>query len=255
MKVNNFTVVESVYGKFVVARHCDFQAEALIKTGRTHIETELENIFVIVDLLPDQAIIVDGGANIGFFAIPVAQRVQDRGSRVIAFEPQRELFYALAGTIVLNDLSNCWVHNLGLGDRASQAQMPPVNYGAQGDYGTVNLELVDTKIPKCYYSTNTVDIVTIDSMNLPRLDFLKLDVEGYELEALAGARNTLTQHRPCVWVEYFKNDDFEGQFKIKSALSYLDNYAFLIMDYQNMMCVPREFVEQHNLVTNNLEEI
>ena len=35
LSVNNFVVIESVYGKFIVNRHCDFQADALIKTGRT----------------------------------------------------------------------------------------------------------------------------------------------------------------------------------------------------------------------------
>ena len=45
MKVDNFVVLESVYGKFIVPRTCLFQAEALVKTGRTHIESELSNIF------------------------------------------------------------------------------------------------------------------------------------------------------------------------------------------------------------------
>ena len=39
--VNNFTVIESIYGRFVVNRHCKFQAEALIKTGKPHIQDEL----------------------------------------------------------------------------------------------------------------------------------------------------------------------------------------------------------------------
>jgi hypothetical protein len=40
-KVNNFAVLESVYGRFVVNRHCAYQAETLIKTGYPHIEPEL----------------------------------------------------------------------------------------------------------------------------------------------------------------------------------------------------------------------
>jgi hypothetical protein len=43
-KVNNFTVIESVYGRFVVNRHCQFHAEYLIKTGRPHIQSELNKI-------------------------------------------------------------------------------------------------------------------------------------------------------------------------------------------------------------------
>ena len=44
MKVDNFLVLDSIYGKFIVPRTCLFQAEALVKTGRTHIEDELSNI-------------------------------------------------------------------------------------------------------------------------------------------------------------------------------------------------------------------
>ena len=64
------------------------QAEALAKTGKTHIEAELAKIFVLVDKLPGDAVVVDGGANIGFFSIPVAQRIKSRGGRLISFEPQ-----------------------------------------------------------------------------------------------------------------------------------------------------------------------
>jgi hypothetical protein len=73
-------------------------------------------------------------------------------------------------------------------------------------------------------------------MLLPRLDFFKLDVEGYEIPALTGAIGTIKQHRPWIWVEYF----ITGVEPIKHALRDLDNYSFFIMDYQNMLCVPKE---------------
>ena len=50
MAVDNFVVLDSVYGKFIVPRTCLFQAESLVKTGRTHIEDELNNIFAIVEI-------------------------------------------------------------------------------------------------------------------------------------------------------------------------------------------------------------
>ena len=77
--VNNFTVIESVYGKFVVNRHCTYQAEALIKTGRPHIENELRKILIIVDSLPRECIAVDAGAKIGLLSIPIARSLKGRG--------------------------------------------------------------------------------------------------------------------------------------------------------------------------------
>jgi hypothetical protein len=81
-----------------------------------------------------------------------------------------------------------------------------------------------------------VDVTSIDAMALPRLDFFKLDVEGYEIPALTGALDTIKQHRPWIWVEYF----ITGVKPIKQALASIDNYEFFIVDYQNMLCVPKE---------------
>ena len=116
MTVDNFVVLDSVYGRFIVARTCLFQAEALVKTGRTHIESELNNIFAIVDTLEPGSIIVDGGTNIGFFSVPVAHRTQGRDISIIGFEPQRQLFQALGGSLVLNGYDHVFLHNVGLAD-------------------------------------------------------------------------------------------------------------------------------------------
>jgi hypothetical protein len=87
-------------------------------------------------------------------------------------------------------------------------------------------------------NTRIVNTVSIDGMNLPRLDFLKLDIEGHELPALQGGINTFKQHRPWIWVEYA----ITGAEAIKDSLSTLSNYQFYIVDRQNMICVPEERV-------------
>ena len=236
MKVDNFVVLESVYGKFIVPRTCLFQAESLVKTGRTHIEDELANIFAIVDTLPADAIIVDGGANIGFFTIPVANRTQGRGTRIIAFEPQRQLFQAQGGSLALNGYNHVNLHNVGLASDPGIAQLPKIDYSVAQDFGTVKLSGDTTVDEDGWMSDRVVDITSIDAMDLPGLDFFKLDVEGYEIPALTGAINTIQKYRPWIWVEYF----ITGADVIKESLIELDNYEFFIVDYQNMLCAPKE---------------
>jgi len=249
MKVDNFVVLDSVYGKFIVARTCLFQTEALVKTGRTHIESELANIFAIVDTLPTDAVIVDGGTNAGFFTIPVANRTQDRGTRIIAFEPQRQLFQAVGGSLALNGYRNVFLHNVGLGAEPGIAQLPAIDYSVAQDFGTVQLSNDATVEEDGWMNDRVVDITSIDAMALPRLDFFKLDVEGYEVPALTGALNTIKKHRPWIWVEYF----ITGADAIKQTLSSLDDYAFYIVDYQNMLCAPREKLAQ--ITTVGLQEV
>jgi FkbM family methyltransferase len=236
MNVDNFVVLDSVYGKFIVARTCAFQAEALIKTGRTHIESELNNIFAIIDTLPNDAVVIDGGANIGFFTIPVAHRTQNRGTRIISFEPQRQLFQALSGSLALNGYSHVYLHNCGQGTEPGLDQLPVIDYSIVQDFGTVQLSDKTTVAEDGWMNNRVVDITSIDAMLLPRLDFFKLDVEGYEEAALTGAIETIKKHRPWIWVEYF----ITGTDAIKQTLADLDDYEFLIVDYQNMLCAPKE---------------
>jgi FkbM family methyltransferase len=236
MAVDNFVVLDSVYGKFIVARTCLFQAEALVKTGRTHIESELNNIFAIVDTLPTDAVIVDGGANIGFFTVPVAHRTLGRGTRIVSFEPQRQLFQALGGSLAINGYDHVYLHNCGLGAEPGIAQLPAVDYSVAQDFGTVSLSDETTVDEYGWMNDRVVDITSIDAMTLPRLDFFKLDVEGYEVPALRGALETIKKHRPWIWVEYF----ITGVDTIRQTLVDLDDYAFFIVDYQNMLCAPRE---------------
>jgi FkbM family methyltransferase len=236
MSIDNFVVLDSVYGKFIVARTCSFQAEALVKTGHTHIETELNNIFALVDTLPNDAVVVDGGANAGFFTIPVAHRTQGRDIRIISFEPQRQLFQALGGSLALNGYDHVYLHNCGLGAEPGIAQLPAVDYSVAQDFGTVSLSDETTVDEDGWMNDRVVDITSIDAMDLPRLDFFKLDVEGYEVSALTGALNTIRQHRPWIWVEYF----ITGVEPIKQALCSVPDYDYYIADYQNMLCVPQQ---------------
>ena len=249
MTIDNFVVLESVYGKFIVPRTCLFQAEALVKTGRTHIEDELSNIFAIINTLPNDAIIVDGGTNAGFFTIPVAYITQGRNIRIIAFEPQRQLFQAVGGSLALNGYRNVYLHNVGLGEDPGIAQLPAIDYSVVQDFGTVQLSDETTVDEDGWMNDRVVDITSIDAMDLPRLDFFKLDVEGYEVPALTGALATIKKHRPWIWVEYF----ITGADTIKQTLDSLDDYAFYIVDYQNMLCAPREKLA--NITTQGLEEL
>jgi FkbM family methyltransferase len=243
--VNNFVVIESVYGKFLLNRHCVFQAETLIKTGYTHIESELANIFTIIDRLPTDCLVVDGGANAGFFTVPVAQRIKHKNGRVISFEPQREIFNGLAGTIALNDLDNVRLNRMGLGNVAGQATLPDVDYSQDQDFGVVTIEQRDEQgsLYDIVVDQQSVETIRLDDLVLPRLDFYKLDVEGYEVAALDGARQTIVKHRPFMWIEYWKT----GLDTLVNELAYLKDYDHFVVDPLNVLFVPREKMREYEL--------
>jgi FkbM family methyltransferase len=235
--MNNFIPLDSIHGKFIVNRHCSYQAETLIKIGATHIESELQKINAIIDTLGDGAIAIDAGANIGFVSIPLSNWLRPKGGVVHAFEVQRMLYYALCGSAALNDCDNLVNHNCGLGDIQKILKLPRQNYGAPKDFGMVTL-----KDQNVIGEHDDVKIITIDSLNLCRLDFLKIDVEGMEIEVLIGARETIRKFRPWCWIEYWMVD----KNLLKKEFENLD-YEIYIMDSLNILCAPVEKLASSNL--------
>lgn len=228
-------------------RHCAYQADVLIKTGKPHIQEELNKILAIVNTLPSNSVVVDAGANIGLVSIPIAQLVKPKKGRVYAFEVQRMMFYALCGSAALNDLDNLIVQNQALGAEVGQLQTPSVDYSQPQDFGLFSLadQTAEHGTPN---SLNRVKLVTIDSLHLPRLDFLKIDVEGMEVDVLKGARASIERYLPWCWVEYWKADVED----IKAQFVGLD-YQFHKMDSLNMLCAPRDKLTKAPLAINAKE--
>ncbi len=238
-KVNNFVKIDSERGPFIVNRHCSFQAEHMIKTGQTHIEPELNNILAIAKLLPEDCVVLDAGANVGMVTIPMAHAVHAKNGVVHAYEPQRMMAYALCGAVALNDLENVVVHNKALGAKDQSISINTPDYSRPQDFGAFQLGQHSDK------PAEQIESTTVDSLKLPRLDFLKIDVEGMEIEVLTGAQQTLKKWQPWCWVEHWKLsiDD------IKQGFADLD-YEFYLMDKLNLLCAPKSRLETVDLVVN-----
>lgn len=239
IKIQNFTTIESTYGRFIVNRHCAYQADVLIKTGKPHIQPELEKILAIVSTLPEEAIAVDAGANIGLVTIPIAQLLSKKSGKVYSFEPQKMLSYALCGSLALNDLENVDVYHQALGAAVTTLNVNKPDYSEPQDFGLFSLVEQDKE------HSNVVSAVPLDSLSLPRLDFLKVDVEGMEVDVLKGGEESIKRYLPWCWIEYWKAD-IEA---IKSQFAGLD-YQFYMMDELNMLCAPAIRLDNTSITIN-----
>ena len=91
-------------------------------------------------------------------------------------------------------------------------RIPNPNYLAPGSFGSLELKLRDGTefIGQAidYSEARMVDVsaISLDAFNFPRLDLIKMDVEGMELEALAGAIKSIQAHRPMMLIEALKVD-------------------------------------------------
>ncbi len=137
----------------------------------------------------------DIGANIGFYTCFLASRVESSGA-VVAFEPAACTYDYLNENVSLNRFTNVTVVNKGLGDKQEQRQL---HYSEAGlTEGTASLKYADGRA-----ASERVALDTIDNLiqELPIPDFIKIDVEGYQLEVLRGGEHFLKTHAPLLMAE------------------------------------------------------
>lgn len=154
---------------------------------------------------------LDCGANIGVHSLEMGRCLGSQG-QVLAFEAQERLFYALCGNIALANLFNVSAHFTALGAESGTLSIPKPNYLRPASFGSLELrrrkdtEYIGQNISYMPRDLVQVPLITIDSLNLDRCDFIKLDVEGMELEVLKGALETLRHFMPSMWIEWIKSD-------------------------------------------------
>jgi len=143
--------------------------------------------------------VLDVGANIGCFTVPLSRIVGDSG-RVVAFEPQRQVYQMLVGNLALNEIANTNCMNAALGAAERTVSVPVPDYSSIGNFGDVQIQYGQ--------SESVVPCLTVDAMFFGApVHFIKIDVEGMECDVLEGARETISRDRPVVYVE----NDREGK--------------------------------------------
>lgn len=163
-------------------------------------------------LFGDGVSALDCGANIGVHTVEWAKLMHGWGS-VIAVEAQERVFYALAGNIAINNCFNARAIWGAIGAENGEIVVPKPNYLVPGSYGSLEIrpsarnEFIGQPIDYSEQAGQRTRLFTIDSLALPRLDFIKIDIEGMEMEALAGATQTIRRFRPQMIIEKIKSDE------------------------------------------------
>lgn len=202
-------LAETVWGPHIVPANDVNVGLALLLYG----EFSIGQVAVCCALLRPGDTALDVGANIGAIALPMMHAVGPTG-RVICFEPQAPLARACHATLALNadNPGQFSVRQCAVGAEPGTVHVPPLDYdAAANNFGCASM-LPDGDTP--------VPVAALDHMVLPKVRFVKIDVEGMEHAVIAGARELLARDRPFMVVENDRGPQYLQLIEQIEALDY-----------------------------------
>ena len=153
------------------------------------------------------AVVLDIGANVGIHALRLGQLV-GRTGKVYAFEPHPEIFTRLLANRALNGLTMVEPLQLAVSDHNGSCNLQGFKQTACNQGTSFLLRDGETAVVEA--PLYQVTMVRLDDWvadyRLTRLDFIKVDVEGLDIEVLAGAQQLITQFKPTIIFEYDRSN-------------------------------------------------
>lgn len=138
--------------------------------------------------------VVDIGANLGYYTLIASARAE----RVIAFEPEQANANLLEKTLAYNQRDNITLIRKGLGEKTATLSLAVHPYN-KGRHTFVNTDEKGVTSVEVEISTLDEELLKLGS---PKIDLIKIDIEGWEAKAFRGATNTLQASSPIIMFEF-----------------------------------------------------
>jgi FkbM family methyltransferase len=190
------TVVETLLGDVSIRFFVTNPLDAIQRHHYRGAFYEEEDLKLIADHVPAGSKILDVGSNVGNHAVYFAKMLE--AVEVIAIEPNPVAYAILRINVALNDATAIDLGHLGkaFGSRPTRGN---IQTRFQNNLGLGVLHEDDL---------GSIEVVTGDSVvGLRDINFIKIDIEGFEMEALAGLSQTIHKNRPCIYIEVDQKND------------------------------------------------
>jgi FkbM family methyltransferase len=188
----------------------------------------------LFELCPKGANVLDVGTNIGWTLMNLAKKSES--GRVFGFEPDPVNHRRCAENLSLNSMSNVTLFEFGLSDvnaRMGIEVRTPSNRGGN-------------RIAKPVENELTVEVMRLDDLEfvktIDRIDLIKIDVEGYEVNVLKGARSVLIKHHPALFIEVDDNNLRQLGYSAAELLTFLTEvgYKNFVTAYDGVAVTPSD---------------
>jgi len=164
----------------------------------------VEHRFYLYPLIQPSYTVIDVGSNIGETMLNFASIVGEHG-KVLAFEPVPSSYQKLAMNISLNNFKNIVAENLAISDKTETLYFDPATY-----YNSGGIFMMKSSSENLL-SVNAIKLDDyVEAFHLNRIDFIKIDVEGFELNVLRGAVKSCHKFKPSLFIEV-NNENLQRQ--------------------------------------------
>lgn len=175
-----------------------------------------ENIYAKIK---DGDLVLDVGVNIGEVLLNIA-KVNPNGE-IHGFEPAKSTFEKLNKNISLNPYSNINIHQIALSDKIETVYYE-VKEGHSG--GTMMSKEKKDKLNHFLEALTLDEFVSRNSIK--KIDFIKVDIEGFEMNFLKGAEKTLQSFRPSIFMEVDQSKLTRQNSSAKELLGKLQSFGY-----------------------------
>lgn len=199
------------------ARLVNIVYKSLVTTKQA--QSELGYINQVLQYIIKGDVVLDIGANVGLWAIQLSKKVTNTG-RVYAFEPMKSTFRELEKRT--SKFPNIILQNLGVSDRIG-AEIILFDPVAITPLGATIARTANHLNKSERFKEATIQIDTLDNMFsdfTENIKFIKVDVEGHELQVVQGAFNFISKHKPIFFIEILREYWIDGM-PVKSKVANL----------------------------------
>ena len=216
---------------------------------------DLRNFSVVTKFVHEGSVCLDVGANIGVYANVMARIAGQRGE-IHAFEPVKHVRDKLRANLALNGFDGVRVNGFALGANEEVLDMYQV---VEGEFrgGTSSLLRNENvqQMGEQKFQRSPVQVKRLDDyareVSLEKLDFMKMDVEGFEWMVIKGGIETLQRNKPAILMEY---DEARHREYTREIKEYFESQAYQVFEFMvfgsEMVLVP--FAFDRNPVDRNI---
>jgi FkbM family methyltransferase len=225
IKILLYTILYRINGEGIFTQTVVLSNGVKIKADYDKIDmvgsTDSFEIDIMKKLLRPGFVCLDVGANVGAYALNMSTEIGKNGM-VYAFEPSPETFKVLKENVKSSGLKNIVPHKYAVGDKNGEAILHVAFQSGLTGIGDTGRGTIVSKI--------SVPMITLDNFvkkeSIDRVDFLKIDVEGFEPAVLKGAQNMLTNSNMKVFTELDQTNTDSNGFDRQDIISWMSSLGY-----------------------------